>query len=1079
MPRLGAAFGLWLAYTAFVVYGSLLPFDFRPLSLDLALDGFRHMPFLQLGIESRADWVANGVLYVPAGLLTVRLLTVAFGGRRWPVAMVLAMAFGVLLAVVIEFTQLYFPARTVSQNDLLAECIGTMIGALVAPSLVPWAERLLGAWQTGGQRLAQRLLEAYAVVYLLLCLFPYDLLLSAQEWQAKLGSDTWGWLLANSSLQRGWVAGLLLGVEVLLAAPYGVLLASRRGVHRSGVGTCLVLGCGLGLAIEVGQLAMASGITQGASVLTRGVGVALGAWCWRLWVGRGIAPIKSALGRYGLVLGLIYLVALLGVNGWFARPVYDMAAVSEKWAALHLMPFYYHYFTTEAIALFSLGSVALMYLPVTVIGWSWQWRSATTLTAAAGLASVVEAGKLLLKGLHPDPTNIIIALAACWISLRLLALIERPHPAAEQAISLVPPSPRELPAGAADLTWRAWTLTGPVMVFAACSAWSLPALGWPVLAVLVGATAMVWRWPVLALALVPAALPVFDLAPWTGRFFWDEFDLLMLVVLAIGWHRTIPPRPDSAHGLAPLPTVFLALFGLNLAISMLRGLMPWQWPDLNSFASYYSGFNALRIAKGAVWAVGFIVLYRRLQHSGVDKHRTFAWGMSVGLMLTVAVVVWERLAFVSLFDYSAIYRVTGPFSAMHTGGAYIECYLALATAFLLWLVLRTPRPQWRWLGALLLLGATYALMVTYSRNGHAALLVVVLVMLGATVILPAGDRPTGARHPRLTALLVTATILAAAAPVLLGPFALQRLAQVGRDQAIRVAHWQDALQMRNNDWPTTIFGVGLGRFPATHYWLSAEPVHAAPYGLASDKTGPFLRLGTGAPVYIEQFVNARPGQRYRLSLDIRSDEPATLGVALCEKWMLTSAACTSVKLDANASPVGWHHVNVTLSTERWLPQAWYRSPPVKLAFFNSGGPSSVDVANIRLETESGTAMLANGNFKAGLDYWFFSTDVDPPWHIHSLPVTILFEQGWLGLLAGAVAMAIALGAAAVRTWRGDPVAAPVLAGLLAMMVSGVANTLIDAPRFLTLLLVLMWLGSHEDIRTANGPPTVADAGVKP
>ncbi len=1079
MPRLGPSFGVWLAYITFVVYGSLLPFNFQPLSLDTAIEAFRNIRFLQLGIESRADWVANGVLYVPVGLLTARLLIAAFGGRGWPLAVVLAMAFGAVLAFAVEFTQLYFPARSVSQNDLIAECIGSVMGALAAPALMPWTERLLGAWRTGGQRLAQRLLEAYAVVYFLLCLFPYDLLLSAQEWQAKLGSDAWGWLLADSSLQRGWVAVLLLGVEVLMAAPYGVLLASRRGARRSGVGACLVLGCGLGLAIEVGQLVMASGITQGASVLTRGVGVALGAWCWRLWVGRGIAPIKSALGRHGLALGLIYLVALLGVNGWFARPVLDMAAVSEKWAALHLMPLYYHYFTTEAIALFSLGSVALMYLPVAVIGWSWQWRSATTLTAAAGLASVVEAGKLLLEGLHPDPTNIIIALAASWTALRLLALIERPHPAAQHAISPVPPSPCELPAGAADLTWRAWTLTGPVMIFAAWSAWSLPALAWPVLAVLVGAAAMVWRWPVLALALVPAALPVFDLAPWTGRFFWDEFDLLMLVVLAIGWHRTTPPAPGTARGLASLQALMLLVFGMSLAISMLRGLMPWQWPDQNSFASYYSGFNALRIAKGAVWAAGFIALYRRLQHSGLDKHRTFAWGMSFGLLLTVAVVVWERLAFVSLFDFSAIYRVTGPFSAMHTGGAYIECYLALAAAFLLWLVLRTPRPQWRWLGALLLLGATYALMVTYSRNGYAALLVVVLVMLGAAVIQPAGYRPTGARHPRLTALLVGASIVAVAAPVLLGPFALQRLAQVGRDQAIRVAHWQDALQMRDNDWPTTMFGVGLGHFPATHYWRSAEPIHAAPYGLASDKTGLFLRLGIGAPVYIEQFVNARPGQRYRLSLDIRSDGPATLGVALCEKWMLTSGACDGAMIDASASPTGWRHVSATLTTERWSPHAWYRTPPVKFAIFNSGGPSSVDVANIRFETEAGSALLANGSFAAGLDHWFFSTDVDPPWHIHSLPVTILFEQGWLGLLAGAAAMAIALGAAAVRIWRGDPVAAPVLAALLAMMVSGVANTLIDSPRFLTLLLVLMWLGSHQNIRTAAGPPTVANAGVKP
>jgi hypothetical protein len=34
-------------------------------------------------------------------------------------------------------------------------------------------------------------------------------------------------------------------------------------------------------------------------------------------------------------------------------------------------------------------------------------------------------------------------------------------------------------------------------------------------------------------------------------------------------------------------------------------------------------------------------------------------------------------------DFAGDYRVTGPFSAMHTGGAYIECFLVVAFAFLI------------------------------------------------------------------------------------------------------------------------------------------------------------------------------------------------------------------------------------------------------------------------------------------------------------------------------------------------------------------------------------------------------------
>ena len=87
--RAAASFGLWLGWTFFVVYGSLLPFDFHPLTIDVAIEGFRQMPFLHLGVESRADWVANGVLYLPVGVFTVRLITALRGGRGQALAVVL------------------------------------------------------------------------------------------------------------------------------------------------------------------------------------------------------------------------------------------------------------------------------------------------------------------------------------------------------------------------------------------------------------------------------------------------------------------------------------------------------------------------------------------------------------------------------------------------------------------------------------------------------------------------------------------------------------------------------------------------------------------------------------------------------------------------------------------------------------------------------------------------------------------------------------------------------------------------------------------------------------------------------
>ena len=87
------------------------------------------------------------------------------------------------------------------------------------------------------------------------------------------------------------------------------------------------------------------------------------------------------------------------------------------------------------------------------------------------------------------------------------------------------------------------------------------------------------------------------------------------------------------------------------------------------------------------------------------------------------------LAFVQLLDFESVYRVTGPFSAMHRGGAYLECFLAVASAFALTLVLRARHWPVRGAAAALLLATGYAVMVTYSRNGYVAWGVVLMLGL--------------------------------------------------------------------------------------------------------------------------------------------------------------------------------------------------------------------------------------------------------------------------------------------------------------------------------------------------------------
>ena len=1098
MSRARLALAAWLAWTAFVVYGSLLPFDFRPLPLDRAWALFSQAPFLALGVESRADWIANAVLYVPVGFLTATVLLRALGPAARAAAFGLAALWCAALAGGVEFVQLYFPPRTVSLNDLLAEAIGSGLGIALAPFLLPWLRRWQLSWSRGGPQQLSMLLPAYVVAYPALCLFPYDLLLSAAEFSAKLASDDWGWWLADSG-PRPVLAALQLALEVGLALPFGWLLARHRTVQRLGWPALALAGGLLGLGIEVGQFMIASGISQGASVLTRSAGVLLGALLWRERRRFSLQQLAHHMRRQALPVLLLHGLLLAVVTGWFVRPWQGLDYAQAQWQALRLMPFYYHYYTTEALALFSLGSVVVMYLPVAVLGWSLRWSTATAAIVAGLIGLVMESSKLFLGGTHPDPTNALIALAsvaALWHGLAWLDVLpappqqpDRPAPRAAMLAPRVDGAPATesvaadaalagRPAGqgrAAALRVARALALALALALAVWSAQRLPLFALPVLLLLLVCAGVVWQRPVLALALVPAALPVLDLAPWTGRFYWDEFDLLCLVCWAVAMFRSPPPASRSARwdGL----TLAFAALALSLLIGTVRGGWPWQWPDENSFIGYYGGYNALRIVKGALVAGCFISLFRRLAPLAHERQRLLAVGMNSGLALAVALILWERNAFVGWLDFATDYRVTGPFSAMHKGGAYIECYLAVASAFAATTALQARDWLTRLTSAGLLLGAAYALMVTFSRNGYAAFALMLLLVLGLGALrtLPAGRASAATRLPSwAVAAALLALVAGLAWPIVGGPFARQRLAQAGHDLSVRQAHWADALAQRDAGWATTLFGMGLGRFPESHFWRSQEARRAASFQLMAEGDQRYLRLGSGAPIYVEQIVDLARDTDYRVRARLRANVPGgTLSVTLCQKWLLSSMSCSAVTLASGATAGVWQTVEAQLPARGLTAQPWFAYRPLKLSLVTPAQGLAMDIADVELTADAGASVLANGDFSAGLDRWFFATDVDPPWHIHSLPVALLFDLGWFGVLAWTVLVALVLVRGAHAAWQGSPTALAALAAVLAFGVSGSLNTLIDAPRFLFLLLWLLWLAARGGEQRLTAASTAA------
>ena len=273
-------------YLLFIVYGSLVPLDFNPRPLEAAWRDFLGVRYFALGVESRADWVANLLLYMPLGYL----LSAAMAAQGRPAAQLLSTSavfvICAALALGVEFTQLFFPPRTVSLNDIGAEIVGAALGIAVWRVWGGALDRLWTEMERGGLVAIRAAAVVYVLAYLTLSLFPYDFYISAQEFSHKLAAGAYGLLMAPAACERLSICIGKLGAEIFVVIPLGVFFSMVLGkAAPRAYAKAAWCGVVLGLVIEVAQLFIASGISQGVSLLTRAAGMwAASTSRWRMVV---------------------------------------------------------------------------------------------------------------------------------------------------------------------------------------------------------------------------------------------------------------------------------------------------------------------------------------------------------------------------------------------------------------------------------------------------------------------------------------------------------------------------------------------------------------------------------------------------------------------------------------------------------------------------------------------------------------------------------------------------------------------------------------------------------------------------
>jgi glycopeptide antibiotics resistance protein len=1145
-----AFFLAFLAYLAFVVYGSLVPFELLPYSFEQAQQKFAAIGYLNLGATSRADWIANIVLYVP----------LAFLGCGWVAGMrslsplrhlaaLLVLAFCVAVTVAVEFAQIFFAPRTVSLNDLLAETLGS-IGGVVLFGLARWRIlRLLDAFLAGGRNSVVAAGIVYALLYAVLSLFPYDFVLSRQEFSDKLAAGGHGWLLACDG--SGWLrCAAHQASEVAALVPLGVLIA--LAFPKLGYRRLFLTGAALGLVLELVQLLLVSGVSQGLSLVWRGAGLVAGAAIGDVLRRSGSAPVTRLIRLAIPFVALPYGLLLAGLGGWFSGEWISPDAALARLPDIHFMPFYYHYFTTESAAMASLFAQAGMYAPVGLAVWALRRNrraggGAATLSAAAWaavLAAPIEFGKLFVPPKHPDATNLLIVAVAAAVACAMANWMERVLSMDGQAPRPHHPNPRPKPNDLPDLPDWAFdtqsasygealaamadaparmvppptiiersmaapgTATPPglggesasfarrhlsqqshraAVSSAPAAAPTIPALslalaGAALLATLAGLAAypvgavwlglallgygvLLWYRPSLLFFLIPALLPALDFGPVTGRPWLDEFDLAVLVALAVGYAR-LGRLPVQAWPHRGWP-VAVGLLWTTWALATTRGLWPLLDGGGEFIASSHSPWEAWRVGKGLLWALLLVPLLRRIpaETAGAVLGRIHN-GVIAGLVAVVAVVLWERSVFVGLGDFENVFRATGPFADMGTGGAYIEAFLAFAFPLLAAAVVLARSLAVKGLGIALAASATYAMLVTFSRGGYAGLVAGLLPV--ALCLFRAGGGGAAGRRLALAGVVLAA--VAAAVPVLSGSFAQARLAQAGADFAIRQAHWARALGLMDDGLLTALAGMGFGRYPALYLLRADIDRPPGTYAVLSESGNPYVRLGAGEAVYLDQIVPVEPGGHYTLSARVRPSEgDAALGVALCEKALLYSFECDWQELrPSEDAGDGWGTASVELDAGR-LSGGWL-ARPVKLSLQNPGAGGSVDVDDVSLMDGEGRELLANGDFSRGAACWLFVADQDLAWHIHQMEVEVYVAQGWLGLGALAVLLACAVKALWPGLRGGDLRAAGHAGALVGLLTVGLLGSVMDSAR----LSMLFFMGAF-----CAGLLTLPDGNARP
>jgi VanZ family protein len=407
---------LLLTWGLFIVYGTMLPFDFSASGdlIQWRLHRLWERPLRGLG-GSWADVYSNIAFFMPWGFL-LAIWRVGRGSNWWA-TLVLALLSAACLSGSVEIVQIFAPGRSTSVVDLVTNTFGSIVGAAIGWPLARWV------WPVASVRIRQLLLSrpvaacalTVAMGLLLAGLSPSYNKLGANGVAASLkmarlipfGPSSGGPTRAAKACLWGaeLLAWMLTGGLFVLAARE----SGQRGVRA--IASIVALVTGLSLAIEAMQVVIPGRDVDMSSVLLALSGSALGAaLVTRLAAVDARRWIEPAL----LIWGVATMLAAWNPPRftWPDRPFLRPEMIVPYWS-------YFDSRTLEDVA--DVVGQAVYFLPLGAMLAARSWRQSFLSAVMIGfsVAVVLEFGQAFLPARTADVSDAISAAAGTGLGLAL------------------------------------------------------------------------------------------------------------------------------------------------------------------------------------------------------------------------------------------------------------------------------------------------------------------------------------------------------------------------------------------------------------------------------------------------------------------------------------------------------------------------------------------------------------------------------------------------------------------------------------------------------------------------------------